>query len=387
MRSHQELADALAALALDESSYYVDQGHHWPLAADLLREIPSHELAGLASLTFVLLKPDAVLSGKVRSALDLLAGAGLAVVDAAVCLTTHPRQFEELYKLNLTVYNQQNMVAAWWLNRQVYDLAPVVTLLLAVPGAGPGEAHRRMAALKGPSSPYRCRPDHLRCRLAASNRSINLLHTSDGPLSTAREVLLFHPWARLREALRRVTLIDPEGGAAGLSIAPDRLEAELATLPGCVLETDFLRILQTVKARLSKLLVEQDALTATAALEAVQREAAMVAAGAAGDEPLLERTRRYRGLSGREVACLREALRDPAAPLARALLALADFDRLDLTTARTAGAALQGAGAYLSPWERLILETSMYYLDDFLAFEPAAESRPESLDRAPALAR
>ncbi|HRC84141.1 MAG TPA: nucleoside-diphosphate kinase [Thermoanaerobaculia bacterium] len=368
----------LARLGLEESSYFVAQGYHRPFLDALLQEVPEAELRRLAHLTFALLKPDTVLSARVRPALALLAQAGLEVVDLGVCLSTHPRQFEELYKTNLTVYNQQNMVGAWWLNHQIYELAPVVTLLLALPGEGAGDAQRRLAAVKGPSSPYLCQPDQLRARLEASNRSINLLHTADGPVSSAREYLLFQPLSRLREALARL-----DGGSGCRPFPASRLEAELATLPGAFVETDFLRVLTTLKARLHKALLEQGALAEEPQASSLREQAAV----AAGGEPLLERTRAYRELSHRELASLGQLARTASCPLLEAALSLADFDHLDLAVARSTVAAFRGAGLYLSAWEQLLLETSCYYLDDFLAGEPAGPSPRRSVDRAPGMRR
>ena len=56
------------------------------------------------------------------------------------------------------------------------------------------------------------------------------------------------------------------------------------------------------------------------------------------------------------------------------------FDRFGFDTARRTAATLRAHGIFLTDWEKLVLETSMYYINDFFELEPSAAETPAVAD-------
>jgi len=355
---------------LTEPSYFTRMGFHRPFLEKLLATLEEADVRVLRSLAFVLIKPDAIASGKAGRIVEFLSGHGLLPLHSGICFQAGPRHFEELYKFNLTLHNQQNMVGSWWLNSQVYVRGPVITLLV-FDEARSGSVHARIAAIKGPANPYQCKPGQLRFDLGACNRSVNLIHTADDPLSSARELLIFHGAGRLAELLRRFRgMTAAEATAHGRQVLVETGQHLLGveTSPSTI---DFPVVLARLKWRLWEVLGGGQA-GQLAPLRPVLLEE-IDAAGSAED--VIARTRRARAISRRELALVREAGL-PAEGLGGAFRALADFDAYGIDVAGRVVAMLRAHGVPLSDWERLILETSMYYSDDFLHLEPDAPGRP-----------
>jgi nucleoside diphosphate kinase len=189
-------------LELYEPSYFADSSWARPLLDRLSAEMPDEVLRQLKTTAFALVKPDAIVSGRASKVIEHLRWQGLEPVEAWPLLNPMLRQFEELYKFNLTLQNEQNQISSWWINSQVYVMAPSMLMLVACP-QDPTSVHRRLAASKGPSSPHRGSAGHLRFDLRACNKTLNLIHCADDPLSTAREYLIFRGLDGLRNALSR----------------------------------------------------------------------------------------------------------------------------------------------------------------------------------------
>lgn len=141
-------------------------------------------------LLFVLIKPDAIVSGKAHALLDALHAAGLPIAAWHRITQPHESQFEELYRFNLAKRALGTEPVGWWLNRQLYTLGESLALLLQTADAQT-DAAALMTALKGPSHPWLCRPGQLRHTFCASNLAMNLIHSSDDATATAREARLF----------------------------------------------------------------------------------------------------------------------------------------------------------------------------------------------------
>lgn len=141
-------------------------------------------------LLFVLIKPDAIVSGKTHALLDALHAAGLRIAAWHRIAQPHESQFEELYRFNLAKRALGTEPVGWWLNRRLYTMDESLALLVqtARTHASPGEL---MTALKGPSHPWLCQPGQLRHTFCASNLAMNLIHSSDDANATAREAYLF----------------------------------------------------------------------------------------------------------------------------------------------------------------------------------------------------
>ncbi|MFO0157595.1 MAG: nucleoside-diphosphate kinase, partial [bacterium] len=187
---------------------------HTPALASTWRQIveelplPLHK--HLIDICFVVLKPDALASNKGLAMWQKLIDHGLQPLLAWPCLDSGLRHFEELYKFNLTLNNNQCMLSSWWLHNQPYEMGPVIALLVRIPPEVRGDAAAcdYFAHIKGPSNPFQAKPGQLRFDLVPTNMALNLLHSSDDPISCFREVRIFAPKSVVREGLLRAEQIE-----------------------------------------------------------------------------------------------------------------------------------------------------------------------------------
>lgn len=171
----------------------------------LRQEVPSALHRHLEDCCFVLLKPDLLASGKQDVFWDRLLATGGRPLVAWACMGSGAREFEELYKFNLTLNNDQCMISSWWLHSLPYTMGPVIGLLLQVPRQIRGEqaACDFVAKHKGPSNPFLATAGQWRYDMVSTNMALNLVHTSDDPISSVREFRVFGSTELLRRALER----------------------------------------------------------------------------------------------------------------------------------------------------------------------------------------
>jgi len=169
---------------------------------DLLAYVPGADWTSLRHCVFVMLKPDCFVRRAHRATWERLSRLGATPLHV-VRVEPDPGRWERLYQWNLSTLNPQNMVGSWWLTASVLNAGPSVAALLALPEAAMSPA-ARIAAVKGPSDPYKASKGQLRHDLRATNVAMNLVHSSDDPLSAAHEFLLFAEPADLRSALDAV---------------------------------------------------------------------------------------------------------------------------------------------------------------------------------------
>jgi nucleoside diphosphate kinase len=303
-------------------------------------------LKHLRQVTFALLKPDAIASGKLKSAIHWLDAHGFALLDVHPIWGPEEWQFEALYQYNLTLRNEQNQISSWWINRRLYTMGPSVCLVLAMKEPQHGSCiYRTLATAKGPSNPLACSPGQLRYDLAASNLAMNLFHCADDPISSAREFLIFQSMPRLRALLDAVT----NGMARALEAhARRRLDLVEAALPPA-LTTDPFDIAASILMRTA---------LAEGGFEALPASLLKLADKVA-DTSLAARNRAFQAL-----------LRDARSELGETLpltAALAAFPAIaDSAMARLLD-GLAVAGIKLSEWERLTLQTTAHYRGAFHA--------------------
>ena len=199
------ISDYAARLLVAEPGFFKESGcAHSYLEDD---PVPEEVATLLARACFVLIKPDALLSGKAGQIFEFLESFGLQIVDSFLVQKPQEWHFEELYKYNLTLMNSQNQISVWWLNRQIYTYGPSLAAVLVAPENGPS-AVDLVARIKGPSTPRLCKPEHLRWRFHATNSALNLFHASDGPISSWREWAIFRSKADRIAALMSVLQTD-----------------------------------------------------------------------------------------------------------------------------------------------------------------------------------
>jgi nucleoside diphosphate kinase len=313
----------------------------------------------LSSLIFVLIKPDAVASGKATEVLARLVRSDFIPLDMQVNFLPHEQQFEELYKFNLTLKNSQNQISSWWLNRKTYTAGPSITLLMH---------HRRLAGLalyevfkelKGPSSPLRGRPGQIRYDLGACNKAMNLIHAADDPFSSLREFLCFRSIPRLIEVL---SSLQPSSDGQQQHRLCMVMEGDLSRmLPLPQAECDFPTSLFRLRAQV---------LAAVANLEGRLPPLQRLRAAQWRDLPhtkdrLLQLATIFRRDAGLMSSILRSVEGPASRRLVEALQIFSDIDGWSEQSLNGAVNAILAAGLELPRWERLTLEASAHYIDDF----------------------
>lgn len=179
------------------ASYFIRADHHVEFL-DRNPWISTSILERFAKRSFALLKPDCLASGKALAALEWLERHGYFISSFEVIWRPRERQFEELYKYNLTLKNEKNQVASWWINRQIYTAGP--SLLLLLERNDSADVYESLGRDKGASEPRLAKSGELRSDLDGNNMALNLFHCADDPISTIRELLIFKSQTQL-EAL------------------------------------------------------------------------------------------------------------------------------------------------------------------------------------------
>lgn len=321
-----------------EASFFGESPFGVEFADELESTLTHSELAALQRSCFAIVKPDAVLSGRAQAVIDSFIAAGFNLRHTSLLDQPHEWQFEELYKFNLTLYNSQNQIGAWWINRRIYTHGPSIKLLFRLPGdtSPAGLASR----LKGPSSPYLGSCGQIRRDLGATNRALNLVHTSDGPISSAREFLIFNSLDDLRLALSEIPPLPATS-------------APIPAVDGGSHDFSFFSTIQEVKSRLADKVFanNEDSRSALAA----SYDAASSPSSPEEEVNLLRR------LSRGELQLSGNITETPEVRLFRTL---ADPVGFGPPTAKGLPEMLSSARLPVSETELLVLQSSIFYFDE-----------------------
>jgi nucleoside diphosphate kinase len=316
----------------------------------LREEVPEILHSQLADSCFVLLKPDILASGKQEMLWERLLAAGVQPLVAWACLHSGVREFEELYKFNLTLNNDQCMLSSWWLHNRPYQMGPVICLLVRVAKdlRGPVAASDFIAERKGPSNPFLATNGHWRYDMVSTNMALNLVHTSDDPISSAREFRIFGTAELLRRALDRSRAL-ALGAAAEDVVAAVRAEFRMAVdLSGYPrhdldLVSNFVRL----KLRLAQV-IDSGAWVSPDLTE--EYRALLRPGGTAG-----ERWHRYQSLCDIEG----QRYRDASSPEILGRLARTSEYRPEL--ADLLDAEMRRYRLPYSEWERVVIDTTLFF--------------------------
>lgn len=343
---------------LIEDSYLAQLGQADAMWETVRRRVPNEPLDRLRECVFMLVKPDALVSGRSEALLAGMARAGWQVIHAEATLTAGQRHFEEVYQYNLTIRNEQNMMCAWWINSRLYAMGPSVALLVRVPSAPSGlTAHQQVKLLKGSSNPYKCSPGELRWEGGGTNLALNLLHSADDPISTAREFLIFGTPDQLTRALRHADRLAEAGPAAAAAVLPEATLREQLFLAGTGnRRLDLPSVLTLVKGRLRATQWDERFRSATESLYARYLQLA--------EASLDIRTRwaRFCALSAEERSVLDDLNQTEENGSTRELLRrLAIPASYGYETAEDIRVEFLRHKISLDPWDELALDTSLYY--------------------------
>jgi nucleoside diphosphate kinase len=331
------------------------------LRASPLGDIPHEDLQQLNSLVFVLLKPEVLAAHKLPTLVRSLAENGLRLAFLELIQRTEPAQFEDLYRYSVTPENlpERRQLCHWWRNHPVWGCGPVVALFVSAarPSAEGASLHERMSQIKGPACPSKTRPGQLRFELRSCNIALSLIHSADDPLSGAREFLIFQPKSKLKDLLRRDRALSLDERRLRHESLVARVADDRRILDAPRVDIDFLSVLTHLKRLILTRLLEGRHL---APLERVyHRYDAILRA----DPPYREAMPAYRASSAEERRLLAAFRRPSTDPLFECLYELTDFAEFRLELAARCAELFRANGLALTDWERLILATSMYYVD------------------------
>ncbi|MFD8337929.1 nucleoside-diphosphate kinase [Streptomyces solisilvae] len=346
---------------LIEDSYLAELGQGDAVWATVRRHIPEALITRLKECVFVMLKPDALQSGRHKEVLSEFARAGCFLLYAHTTLSASERHFEELYKYNLTIRNEHNMIGAWWINSPLYSISPSVALMFWIPPQGEITAHQQVKHLKGPANPFHGSPGELRRKAGGTNRALNLMHASDDPISTAREFLIFDSPTRLTAALQRADNL-AQGKKDSAPLSNESLREQLFLAGPEERRLDLPSVLIGVKSRLRATEEFSEPLhEATADLYRRYRELSTE------HMDIIARWERFCELSNDERLVLEKLAAEQLAtveclPLLRHLATPADYRYKTFEEIRV---EFTRRDVSLDPWDELALATSLYYHDSF----------------------
>ncbi|MFD3686492.1 nucleoside-diphosphate kinase [Nocardiopsis sp. NPDC058631] len=337
---------------LVEDSYLARLGDGDAVWADVRAHLSESRAMRLRECVFLMLKPDAIESGRHEEVLAAMEAAGWQLLHAHAALSCGPRHFEDLYKYNLTVRNEQNQIGVWWLNGRLYGMGPSLALMYRIPPVGGLTAHQQVKRLKGASDPFSGSPGELRWEARGSNTALNLLHAADDPISTAREFLIFGTPEQLRRALRRADAIASGKPGGGPLPGADVREQLFLTQPGRR-SLDLASVMIRVKSRIRAGEPGAAVRSATAGTYARYRQIAEQDAG------IVSRWHRFCALNAEEGRLLDGLPQgEGASDLMRRLAEPADYG-FELSAQILAECARRGLTT--DPWEQLALDTGLYY--------------------------
>lgn len=349
---------------LIEPSVYTDNHFHTEFLSLLIKEDITH-IHRLKEIIFTLILPDAIIGGKFERIISFYGEHGFRPIFLKLCQNSSEAHAENLYAYNLVRTHKANMVGTWWLNRQTFDLGPVVAVVLYRPNNDVHSIHQAFMKIKGPSSPYRARFGEVRFELEAVNTAMSLVHASDDPLSTAREFLVYFTLRELKTVLSRVEGVRTRTIAEDVdaTIRDQQLDIGRA-LSGFHSETDFLRTLVGVVWRL--FLRVQDYVSFS---KKVRFHAAILNVHriAYGHGNIHDRTRRFFMVAETIDYTIQTELE--GVTVAELLGAIKNALGWKAYTYETAVHVIEIARKYrvrMTRLEEIVLKTSMHFRDDFV---------------------
>lgn len=287
------------------------------------------------------------------------------IVHAELHNQKRERNFEELYKFNLTRHNAANMLCAWWLARRVYTMGPSVDLLLSHQNSDcRGQPfYKLLGNIKGVSNPYACDPVSLRGSLRACNRSLNLVHVSDSPMASVREFSIFRNGDELIRGIRRAT----ENKSIPEKINSIRTQIE-DSLQWWIMgsKVSLSSSIATISARLlTSCKWDSKNIPTVARLMGLYGEINTI-----DDQPNpsagLDILRRKLYDVGKYIQLLAAENQD----VTDKLMSLCDTENYNHQIAEKVIATTINRGVDIDPWDMLAMETSMFHARDFSAPTP-----------------
>lgn len=190
----------------------------WLDACDILGEDKFQVLQTVAAVMF---KPEAVVSRRIRPAIELLMGRGFIPV-MALRLRLNRHTSREMWRyqwdaatLDRLALSDQLTTATDSLWVVLRDAAPSIEVPASV----------RLAGLKGSPQVHERKPEDLRSRLGSPNRMLTFLHVADEPADTVRELGILFSRPDRRRILAEFGELYAEDGTHAVLTAAAELES------------------------------------------------------------------------------------------------------------------------------------------------------------------
>ncbi|WP_315792639.1 MULTISPECIES: nucleoside-diphosphate kinase [unclassified Bradyrhizobium] len=341
---------------LVEESDFTNSRAHLSIL-DWLRQFPDDDHRLLKDTIFTIILPDAIKGGKLLEISRRCIDEGYIPILTKVIMKSPERKFEELYKFNIAnnigeYCAEIDRGGMWWLNRRAYSTCPVVAMVLRKVSRILVTPHTDFRKLKGVASPYAAQPGQLRHDFEAVNRSLSLMHSSDEPLSTVRELRIFAGDAAFGDLVVRARQAQTQSGLQSLCrecmFELQRSEAALRIFRE---QTDFLKILNGIKLRV----LADSGGHKLRGSSLLQREMEIVNT----EEALAQRTRNFIKLARKSTASLSGLAGTDA--LSRCFALLSEPEAFSADVARDITHLLQAIEIPFTEWEEIVLLTSMHH--------------------------
>nr|WP_315463268.1 nucleoside-diphosphate kinase [uncultured Rhodoferax sp.] len=201
----------------EKEALYATDAYFWEGWEDLVEVAQESALAVLQTHSFILVRPDAIVSRKIEPILEWLRLNDYSVVGAAA-LQTDRHQVRSLWQFQWNAALPERKAACDIL----MGAGPSLMLLIRTASGEDEVATHRFAKQKGPADPKVSQQGGLRASLGHKSIMLSLIHSPDEPADLIREIGILLPEKTRKSFLRRM-LSNATLGAGELS----RLVGEL----------------------------------------------------------------------------------------------------------------------------------------------------------------
>jgi len=156
---------------------------------DLLSAFGPEMVRRFENTQLVIFKPDAVCSHKALEIAEFMNLHGCSFLECWPVFSFSEHQYEELYRYNIDLDHKSPMVGKIWSLRSQFVGNPCIVCLVTVDADTTATSIFNLTKLlKGNSTPYFASPGQIRYVFNGSSKALNLVHMSDDPFSTLREI-------------------------------------------------------------------------------------------------------------------------------------------------------------------------------------------------------
>ena len=188
------------------------------IVREVLSKYSCNERSAMEDVQLVILKPDAVSSGKALRIAEFLVENDIAILWAKPIFNFNKHQYEELYRFNIGTAHQNSMVGKLWILRQPFELNLSILLLVKRMARSAHESSfQKINKIKGSSTPYDAQKGQIRYDFIGCSYVLNLIHASDDPISSLREISIFCDDLEVRDIIERIKTIKETSGECELS--------------------------------------------------------------------------------------------------------------------------------------------------------------------------